>query len=536
MIFYIQLFVVVCCVAMTFANSLPLIVPFAMMILFDSAVPSKSYLTIATLAFIVFIALLLKWIMTNVVNRSVKQIGDMSLRNYTQNEDKKIVSMFFAMIHSGSLWQIIDIFISILLIIFLMIQSFWLGGFLLIISMIALFGRIFFGENFNMLSSTTLPVTMMFFVAFLTITGSVSIGAITSSMFLSARVITSALSIVNSYKVLMEYNRRKIDFEKVFASAWKKDDIYSINLTTLILTILSGIFVILVLFSLNLKIHPSITSVGRTVSKGLSSNIRVGVPSTVKSIHAYNGARVYSGQILIELETTVGDTLNNVEKRLSELNIENDSLINNFNNKRNLINESLKIKEDLFKKGLISNKEVLDLKIILSNDVLSFEQSVAAIKQKIQELNGQRDGLLQRIKDNNIRSPVDGIVEDFNSVGVGSVISPSDIIMRVVPLNDIIVEAQLLTIDRDYVKNGQHVKLFKQVSGKRGGVEYDGTVEYISSDRQKEKEPTYRVIITPKDFIEIGATVNVVIPLQQTSLFNWLITPLIQGMNGSSLR
>jgi adhesin transport system membrane fusion protein len=129
-------------------------------------------------------------------------------------------------------------------------------------------------------------------------------------------------------------------------------------------------------------------------------------------------------------------------------------------------------------------------------------QVQAKIAVNEQSLLGAR-GKLDRTE---IRSPVDGVVNDVQVTTIGSFVQPGQKIMEVVPLGDkLLVESRVKPSDIAFIKVGDRalVKVTAYDFSIYGGL--DGKVVQVSADSiydEKEKEAYFTVIVeTEKSYL-----------------------------------
>ena len=100
-----------------------------------------------------------------------------------------------------------------------------------------------------------------------------------------------------------------------------------------------------------------------------------------------------------------------------------------------------------------------------------------------------------------IRSPVDGVVNDVQVTTIGSYVQPGQKIMEVVPLGDkLLVETRVKPSDIAFIKVGDRalVKVTAYDFSIYGGL--DGRVVQVSADSiydEKEKQAYFTVIVEP---------------------------------------
>jgi membrane fusion protein, adhesin transport system len=106
-------------------------------------------------------------------------------------------------------------------------------------------------------------------------------------------------------------------------------------------------------------------------------------------------------------------------------------------------------------------------------------------KQRLEQASviQQMKGGLDKVKRTEVRSPVHGTVKEIKIRTIGGVIKPGEDLMEIVPIEDtLLVEAQVRTSDRGFIKVGQQatVKFDTYDYSIYGGLK--ATVEFISTD------------------------------------------------------
>ena len=169
----------------------------------------------------------------------------------------------------------------------------------------------------------------------------------------------------------------------------------------------------------------------------------------------------------------------------------------------------------------------------------------AKIAVNEQSLRGA-EGKLSRTE---IRSPVDGVVNDVQVTTIGSYVQPGQKIMEVVPLGDkLLVETRVKPGDIAFIKVGDRalVKVTAYDFSIYGGL--DGRVVQVSADSiydEKEKEAYFTVIVeTDKSYlmslghplpITPGMMTNTQIITGRKSVLTYLLKPVLKA-NSEALR
>lgn len=154
-------------------------------------------------------------------------------------------------------------------------------------------------------------------------------------------------------------------------------------------------------------------------------------------------------------------------------------------------------------------------------------------------------GAEARVSRNELRAPVDGIVNDLQVTTVGGFVSPGEQIMQVVPTGDrLLVEAKIRPSDIAFIKVGDraNVKVTAFDFSIYGGLR--GKVRQISADSvydENERESYYLVQIeTEKAYIAHGGQKLAIMPgmiceteiiTGRKSVLAYLLKPITRGLN-----
>lgn len=248
--------------------------------------------------------------------------------------------------------------------------------------------------------------------------------------------------------------------------------------------------------------------------------------------------------------------------------------IKNLKKSRTLILKEKKLTDPLFKKGLVSEVEYLQLeqKVIENKTELeSLEKSLGSIRSKISEaksmiseveakyqstaqqelnetlaelkrLSSTQVAIEDRVKRALVRSPVNGTVKQLLVNTIGGVVKPGMDIIEIVPDDDaLLVEAKIKPSDIAFIYPGLKavVKLTAYDYAIYGGLE--GSVVHISADTivDENQEHFYLVRIkTDKNFlgdeenrkdIIVGMTVIADIVTGKKTVMQYLMKPILRA-------
>ncbi|MBI5274083.1 MAG: efflux RND transporter periplasmic adaptor subunit [Chlamydiales bacterium] len=227
-------------------------------------------------------------------------------------------------------------------------------------------------------------------------------------------------------------------------------------------------------------------------------NISPQISGIVSSVNTDTMRYVKEGQILIEIDKTdfeirfkemsanLANTVRDVSKLFEEYDQKKADLITKKTEKMKA-EIDYEDRKNLVEDGAVSKEEYIHAKLFLEETTSMVESAKASLSQVYALLQGT---ILANhplvIKDANevkkafvdlsrctIKSPCDGIVSK-RVVQVGSFVQPLDLMMAVVPLNQMWVEANFREVDISQVRMGQLVKITSDLYG--SGVVYNGHV------------------------------------------------------------
>lgn len=284
-----------------------------------------------------------------------------------------------------------------------------------------------------------------------------------------------------------------------------------------------------------------------------------------KSLYDTNKAR---------LREQIGILEEQIKQRQSELR-ELESKIDQTQSSYNLLQKEKQITEPLFRKGLVSEVEYLqlqrrvnDLRGELSSAKLSIPRVQSTIKEvenkiteaklafqnsakkelnevsaEISRLNESQVNLSDKVERTLVRSPVDGIVSKLMVNTVSGVIKPGMDIAEIVPVEDnLIAEVKVRPADVAFLRQGLKamVKLTAYDFAIYGGLE--GEVTQISADtetNEKTGESYYLVRIkTDKNYlgsenkplrIKVGMIASADIITGKKTVFDYLLKPILKA-------
>lgn len=266
-----------------------------------------------------------------------------------------------------------------------------------------------------------------------------------------------------------------------------------------------------------------------------------------------------------------------LQQRLRQRQIElsdTRAQIKNLTNSKELIQKEIKLTKPLFERGLVSEVEYIQLQqkeIENRNELESLEKNIQSVQSKvseaanmIEETRGKHKSAAQeelnktlaeikrlgttqvaiedRVNRAQVRSPVDGTVNQLLVNTIGGVVKPGMDILEIVPDDDaLLVEAKIKPSDIAFIYPGLKavVKLTAYDYAIYGGIE--GVVVHISADTivDEKQEHYYLVRIkTDKSYlgtednrkdIIVGMTVIADIVTGKKTVMQYLLKPILRA-------
>jgi adhesin transport system membrane fusion protein len=183
-----------------------------------------------------------------------------------------------------------------------------------------------------------------------------------------------------------------------------------------------------------------------------------------------------------------------------------------------------------------AERKIEEVELEFVNEV---RQELTDTLTRMNALEEAGTGLSDRVKQTNVRSPVNGTVKQLYYNTIGGVVLPGKEIIEVVPLDDtLLLEVRIRPKDIAFLIPGQKalVKLTAYDFVVYGGLE--GTVEHIGADTVVDEEgnPFYEVNVRTKEPnlgedkpIIPGMTVEVDILTGKKSILAYLMKPVLRA-------
>lgn len=231
-----------------------------------------------------------------------------------------------------------------------------------------------------------------------------------------------------------------------------------------------------------------------------------------------------------------------------------------LNDMLGLASQELEMNRTLEQTGDVGRADVLrlqrnvaDIRAQINNKRNKYFQEALVDMTKVQEdLNTQREQLEDRtqvLEHTELKAPADGVVKNIKVTTIGGVVRPGDVVMEILPVDNLIVEGKVSTADSAYVKVGQqaNVKLDAYDYSIYGTL--NGHVVYVSPDTLLDETrqgavPYYRVHVALDDavfkgdrsnaiHVKPGMTATVEIKANTRTVLSFLVKPIAKTLQES---
>ncbi len=161
-------------------------------------------------------------------------------------------------------------------------------------------------------------------------------------------------------------------------------------------------------------------------------------------------------------------------------------------------------------KGKIAETELQMIQI--DQDLRSeVSKELREIQAKDAELSERRVAAVDQLKRIDIRAPQSGVVHQLSVHTIGGTVSPNDVMMVIVPGNDILViDARIAPQDIDHVKNAKVARIRFIAFNQRTTPEIDAVLQRVSADVTRDANgnvpPFYtaRISLPPEALKQLG--------------------------------
>ncbi|NYT63471.1 HlyD family type I secretion periplasmic adaptor subunit [Alcaligenaceae bacterium] len=207
------------------------------------------------------------------------------------------------------------------------------------------------------------------------------------------------------------------------------------------------------------------------------------------------------------------------------------------------------LSNDIVEAGRTRN-QIAELKLRVLQRTQEYQKEVQSqlsdVQKEASALSDRLAALDYTVSQTEIRSPIDGFVQNLNVHTVGGVIGPGTILMEVVPEGDsFIVQAQVPVQAIDKMKAGLDVEITFPAFNHARTPNIPGKVTTVSADRlidEATHAPYYRaqIEVTPEGMALLGSNVirpgmpaSVLIRTGERTMLSYLLKPLVERLDKS---
>ncbi|KFB08427.1 Type I secretion membrane fusion protein, HlyD family precursor [Nitratireductor basaltis] len=172
------------------------------------------------------------------------------------------------------------------------------------------------------------------------------------------------------------------------------------------------------------------------------------------------------------------------------------------------------------------------------------QRELSLVETRISELQDRSTAIADRLTRTDIRSPIDGIVNELNIHTLGGVITPAEVLANLVPLDaKLKVEVKLPPTAIDQVNIGQDARLRFSAFNQRTTPELDGNVTYVAaatSHDQSTGETYYlgNVEVAAAELEKLGdqtlmpgMPVEIFISTEERTALSYITKPFVDQLN-----
>ncbi len=176
--------------------------------------------------------------------------------------------------------------------------------------------------------------------------------------------------------------------------------------------------------------------------------------------------------------------------------------------------------------------------------VVGIVKELREAETKITELQEKKTAAEDHLKRVDIRSPVSGIVHQLAVHTIGGVVSPSDVLMHIVPSSDrLVVEVQIRPWDIDQVSSGQDTSVRFSAFDRRRTEELQGILNRVAADLTSDPQTrlsyySAAVRVPESELVKLnglklipGMPAEVFIKTDKRTLASYILKPLHDQMH-----
>ena len=259
------------------------------------------------------------------------------------------------------------------------------------------------------------------------------------------------------------------------------------------------------------KTDEVVVATGKLEPLGSVKDIQMPIGGVVKDILVNEGERVKANQILLRLDTEADEDLRrsleeSVQLKKDQLALKQREL-NRYlalnSTEQRVLNENLQLQRELLSRyealaeqgaspeiQLLQQQDRIQqvtgqleqLRVDRSRQEAQLNQQIQSLKSELSSLGSQKTGQVVKLRYQEIRSPVDGVVFDLKPTASGFVGQGSQPVMSIVPLDKIEARVEVPSNKIGFIYNGQSTDVsIDSYSANDFGI-LEGVVSKIGSD------------------------------------------------------
>jgi len=295
------------------------------------------------------------------------------------------------------------------------------------------------------------------------------------------------------------------------------------NIVKFLIIFISLIVIAFIVWASSIEVDEVSIAPGKIIPYGRIKTIQHPFGGVVSQILIKNGDIVKKGQTLIVFDKDI------IHSQITEAQLKHNSL----KAKRSYFLEQIKIKEKLVNKGLNARLSLLKLKSEFSDFEVQFAQSQEALVRA-----------MNRLHYHEVKSPVNGVVHNFEIFTTGAVIEKGSALLQVIPHGaSMIAEIEISPGDIGHTRVGLPVQLkFATFDfGRFGGVTGELIKVSPSTILSNTQKVVYRgfvklnrnyIGIKSADFkVKVGMTLTAEIVTGKKKIIEYLLKPIFTSAN-----
>lgn len=275
-------------------------------------------------------------------------------------------------------------------------------------------------------------------------------------------------------------------------------------------------FYILILLTIAFAVWISVATIGQVVPahgklvpSGESHEVQAPVQGVISEVLVHNGDLVKKGQTLMRMNQEVAQAeMEGLEKQRAAI-LQDLSALDQKKRQRSSLEQQIpratdlvRIKKEAFDHynqvlgGVVSQVEILDRKAEWVNaqknlDQLQsdfsrvsseYDQQQHELTRRMAEIDSSRAASQEKLGFHEIKAPLDGVVFDLSKKSPGTVVTPKDKLLDIIPGEDLMAEVFLTNKDIGFIHEGLPAMVRLDTFPFREFGEVKGSLAYLAAD------------------------------------------------------